>query len=424
MSVHATYPGKVFATTVVFGKTTIETFLRYCLPTYLSEGNLPAIAARSNLVVHIHTLKGDQSFFEGSAAIQTLKKIADVRFFNLDDILAQVRGNKMKMAYSMMSEGHRRSVRAAYQDSAPMILLPGDVIMSDGSLKSAMESYVRGKKIVCTLGHRVTAETFLPSFDNQFPLSDIGTRTPPSRALAKLGAEHFHPYTLGLIARPNGFNHLMTPTLYWEVGQGNYVIKNLYPTPLIISPTTATIPANDTYDGEWINSIAQESSQCGWMDDSDDCLLFDLCEANRFEEYPMNASFDPAWVAKFIQKAPNISRLHYEMFPATMFYHHEPLDERFFRVEADASQLIFNILQMSRDLQEGKEIPFGSHFGKQSTPSGLTSDNNQDSSKKTSWGNLSPMRLFNFFWWLRKVPRLFDEALDRLESRLHNRFKS
>src|SRR6266481_8250730 len=78
---------KVRFLTVIWGTRYIEEFARVSLPSYLAAGNLPFMAAETELEIVVMTSMESQDRFEERGYLDKLKAICPVRYILIDDLI-------------------------------------------------------------------------------------------------------------------------------------------------------------------------------------------------------------------------------------------------------------------------------------------------------------------------------------------------
>jgi hypothetical protein len=92
---------KVKFLTVVWGDHYIERFATLALPSFLAPGNLPALAAGSDLEVVILTKRADFEAFDRHPAFRMLHTICPTRFIEIDDLITTgAYGFTLTLAYA------------------------------------------------------------------------------------------------------------------------------------------------------------------------------------------------------------------------------------------------------------------------------------------------------------------------------------
>src|SRR4051794_30387325 len=92
---------KIKFLTVIWGDRYIEEFAQVSLPSYLAEGNLPALAQDSDIEVLVLTAENSRRKFDEEPAFRRLGAICPVRFIYIDDLITTgVYGVTLTLAYA------------------------------------------------------------------------------------------------------------------------------------------------------------------------------------------------------------------------------------------------------------------------------------------------------------------------------------
>src|SRR5512146_32421 len=101
MSSHSDHKPKVLFLTVLWGREHRARWLGLSLPSLMASGNLPALAAATDLEVAILTDKRSISLIRGHPAFHRLQKICQVQFLEIDDlIVGTTYGVTLTLAYA------------------------------------------------------------------------------------------------------------------------------------------------------------------------------------------------------------------------------------------------------------------------------------------------------------------------------------
>ena len=117
---------KVKFLTVIWGARYIDEFARISLPSYLADGNLPALAAGTDLEILVMTSRASVPAFEDKPAFEALRRLCPVRFIFIDDLITTgVYGVTLTLAYARGiadSCGGTLTLDASHQHGARFVL--------------------------------------------------------------------------------------------------------------------------------------------------------------------------------------------------------------------------------------------------------------------------------------------------------------
>src|SRR5579863_8544235 len=135
----------------IWGKSYVDRFVGVALPTLLAPGNLPALAAETDLEALILTTQSTIPHFEKQKAILALNTVCKVRFLAIDDLIVEaLYGVTLTLAYArgILESG-------AAQTETYFVFMNADFALADGSLQTLAEKIAEGHP--CILGPSLRA---------------------------------------------------------------------------------------------------------------------------------------------------------------------------------------------------------------------------------------------------------------------------
>jgi hypothetical protein len=287
----------------VWGESYIEMFCRLCLPSLLSENNLPRYVEQHQLIVTILTRSADVARFERFPAIVKLRQIADIAFISIDDILESFFDPRPRDIYSMaLTYAFFRGIKSCGEEatSTDFIFWNADFLAGDGTFGHLADIIARGGR--CTMSASIRADLSILD-ELRGMLSADGTQLQiGSRDLVRTALAHPHPTVAAQTLNENSgqilaniINRLcwkvdddvligryfllymlhIRPERVWEDVNGpcDYVfVPEMVPSEDITyecnSDNICIIePQNRTMEGSWIKSEPFDFPQiAGWID--------------------------------------------------------------------------------------------------------------------------------------------------------------
>lgn len=261
---------KVKFLTVVWGEAHIKRFTTLALPSFLAPGNLPALAAVTDLEVVIMTARRDIEPLKEYAAFHKLRAICGVRFVEIDDLIATaVYGVTLTLAYA-------RAVIACGADmlDTHFVFMNSDFVLADGSLRSLSKHILAGRSIVIAPSLRATAEALEPRLLSAVNDS-AGTLVMAPREMARLALRNLHPTTVAKIVN-QGFSHTVHPNqLFWQVDEHTMLGRYYLIFMLCLKPERVVTAINSYCDYGFIPEFCP-SGDTAVMSDSDEFLMLEL----------------------------------------------------------------------------------------------------------------------------------------------------
>ena len=178
----------------VWGEPYIAMFCQLCLPSLLSDNNLPKYAEQHELTVVILTRSSDISMFDNFSAMARLQGLADVTFISIDDILESFFDPRPQDIYSVaLTYAFFRGITSSGDEatSTDFIFWNADFLASDGTFATLADIVARGSR--CTMS--ASLRTDLSALDVlRDRLSADGTQLSIApRDLVRIALEHPHP---------------------------------------------------------------------------------------------------------------------------------------------------------------------------------------------------------------------------------------
>jgi len=250
----------------VWGDAYLQGFLKYCLPSLLAPGNLPAVVSRADLVVHIFTKTADREPLDAADLVQRLRTFAQVEVTTLPS-------QEQSGGYDYFSSCYKAGLERAKVRGEAALLLTADQIWADGAISAVCARIEEGAQAVMVAGPRLLEETALPALDAfRGPDGNFDDRL-DSRALATLAWEHLHPWDRSLFwdesdrGRPASF-------LFWEVPGGGFLMHCLHLHPVCIRlDESANLHFTHTVDGgDFVERTVGHPEACHVIRDSDEAM--------------------------------------------------------------------------------------------------------------------------------------------------------
>ena len=141
--------------TVVWGKEYSKCFLEYCVASFLSPGNLPALATRQRSKFIIATLPADWEYMSATPIFRRLSEFVELVFIEIPPC------PKGKSGCEHMGVGHKAACQLAYQEKAYAVIFTPDCMISDGTVRQLQHHAARGIELVWVPALRFAEEPFL-----------------------------------------------------------------------------------------------------------------------------------------------------------------------------------------------------------------------------------------------------------------------
>lgn len=266
---------KVKFLVAVWGHSYIKRFLSLALPSYLAPGNLPFLAASTELEVVIMTSKDNVALFESDFVFRQVSGLCRIRFIHIDDLIATgCYGVTLTLAYG-------RAIISLGEDmrSTHFVLMNADFILADGSLGSLVGHISDGKKVIVAPSFRAVAEEVGPTLEAMVDQGK-GTLTISPRQLVRLALDHNHPTNIAKTVNQN-FCHILNPNqFFWRVDEQTVIGRHFLIFPLCLRPERIISKINSYCDYGFIPEMCP-SEDVVVLRDSDDLFMLELAALDQ-----------------------------------------------------------------------------------------------------------------------------------------------
>src|SRR5262249_59361841 len=180
---------------VLWGERFRDYFLDLCLPTLLSERNLPSLATRPRSKFLICTRPEDWAAVQAAPIFKLLERYVEPVNLEIPPCPPGVSG------CVHMGIGHRRGCELAYQAKAYPFVLTPDCIFSDGTVARLQELALAGVQLALVPALRFAEEPLFERLQQAgiSPRERTGTAAPiaiSNRELARMALASMHSETM------------------------------------------------------------------------------------------------------------------------------------------------------------------------------------------------------------------------------------
>lgn len=268
------HPAAKFVT-VVWGAAYIERFASLALPSFLAPGNLPALAAETNLEVVILTSRNDIANFRMHDTFKRLQTVCPVSFIDIDDLITNgLYGVTLTLAYARAMFRYGSAMTSTH-----FVLMNADFILADGSLRSLARHIRAGRSIVLGPSFRSTAEAVEPELERAVDPAS-GTLVMKPREMVELALAHPHPTTIAKTIT-QGLCHSDHPNqLFWQIDRQTVLARYFLIFPLCLRPEREVTAINSYIDYCFLPEMCPSGDEAV-MDDSDEFFMLELQNSDQ-----------------------------------------------------------------------------------------------------------------------------------------------
>lgn len=261
---------KIKFLTAIWGARYIEEFARVSLPSYLAPGNLPSMAAQTELEVLILTTSDSRAKFDEMPIFAKLAQLCTVRYMMIDDLITSgVYGVTLTLAYA---RGIQESGEA--QTETTFVFMNSDFVLADGSLQGLVDKLREGHRCVMAPSLRARAEVTLPLLtDAVDPQTDTLVMAP--RDMVRMTFDNLHPTVIAKTATQNFVTCSTHNQIYWQVDRNTLLARYHLIFMLAIKPEVPMPAVNSYCDYGFVPELVP-SGEFTVMDDSDKFYMLEL----------------------------------------------------------------------------------------------------------------------------------------------------
>jgi hypothetical protein len=288
--------------TVVWGPWHTGVFLDVNLTSLLAPGNLAAFAQKHDVRYRIFTSKDDVKRIEATKAFQLASSIMGFELIGLD----------IDRSIDPIAMHHilwRRSIDDARKAGAMILLIPPDVVWSNGAFGHIADVAALGKKAIFMTYMRVVSETAEPEVKRLFQDPSTSVVDAPSRPLVELCMRHLHPLALTYVRDcPNFPVH--PELILWPVEGEGYLMRSL------VREMFAYDPRHFDLNTQALLAHRPSPADVHYITDSDDLFSLSLTPLMKdIEWFAKPGPLDPlrlgAWWLRYDSPANDIVADHH-----------------------------------------------------------------------------------------------------------------
>lgn len=273
----------------VWGRSYVGRWLDRVLPSWLSQGNLPALAGSVDLRVVLLTRASDVEIIAAHPAGRKLAEICQIRFLDIEDLQAwDMSAVTLTLAYT---RGAREAQRRA--PGAVAAFLNADFILGDGSLRALGRAIEDDCDIVLAPSLRALQDGVLPRLP---PVDETCAMTLPCDLLAGLALDHLHPTAAACFVDQAELTSRDAYEFYHKAGPGLVISRSMQLFPLAVRPAPDPILAEAFCDYGLFDLWAPNGRKTV-LADSTRWFALELGAADQQAAFLASGPHDPAAIA-------------------------------------------------------------------------------------------------------------------------------
>ena len=305
-------------------------WLALALPSLLAAGNLPALAACTDLEVVILADRKSVQPIRSHAAFHRLQKLCPVRFLAIDDlIVGTTYGVTLTLAYArgIMDAG-------AEQTRTAFVFMNSDFIGADGSLATVGDKIRAGHRCIVAPSLRASAERLAPALRQAVRRHELSLKP---RALVGMALANLHPTVLGKTGDQSLFHCISFNQTYWRPNKSTLLGRYHLLFMLCIRPERPLGPINSYCDYGFIPELVPSSPMIP-LTDSDEFFMLELGPDDQEDDLLRSGPAELNVMARSLRQWT--TKEHRQSAAFDFVFHSEPLPQNLARVSKDASSFI------------------------------------------------------------------------------------
>lgn len=260
----------------VWGQPYVHQFLQFGLPTLLSPGNLPYVAAKLPCKLVILTSSEDCLAIANSPLMARVQAIGcEVQVRPIDHLITHT--NQSTTITLAFTEAVLSSGEAMLKTC--FFFAMSDYIYAAGSLKSVIDRMLSGRSAVVVGNFQVVRETALPSLTRIMEWSGQAPALQP-RELMAWALLHLHPATVANTVNVP-FNHnAHTNRLFWRVDESTLLGRFYLRHPICVRPETTEFLIGSSLDYSFLPEMCPSGNVTS-ITDSDEYMVIEMQPADH-----------------------------------------------------------------------------------------------------------------------------------------------
>ena len=277
----------VIISIVIWGKSYENLFLKYFLPSMLSQGNIPGLSKIRSVVFDVYASdEVANSLNKNPPILKRLQKYCNFNIYSFADGIVYNEEIKRdgSMRYLVYGGFHHVSMIRAKKNNADIICIAPDGIHSDGSFTNYIKFLDQGFKAVLFTSTRGQAEVITPFLDDIRDKNDQVISLTPEKIVDLSIKNIHHEFIQYLMTEENDvFPDIFSRWFF--INEQGFVSRNFQLHPIAISADALKRDINfsfTTVDDTLISRIFESPDE--WKDlkvvaDSNDGVMLDLTYA-------------------------------------------------------------------------------------------------------------------------------------------------
>lgn len=294
----------------------VRKYLDFPVASYLSAGNMPAVAADADVRFHIFTDKASKAAFHPE--IDLLAKLVDIRWHFFEDIdygggklIEAIRNSSADVVkHNVQRVTAQIVLESAAADGEAAVLLDSDFTFADGAFAHMHKLRKQGKKGLAAMFLRLSQERAEHKLRHLFAGPSVGWSGVSSTELVQLGLDYPHPIAEAFFLDAAEFTEYPSQ-LNWRIGDAGWITHCYFPHPIMVAPTVATAKYFSSMDYECLLRAVSDDADLHFCINSEE---FSYCKISS-ETYLADAAREGTpTIDAFASFAVNNTNIRHRLF--------------------------------------------------------------------------------------------------------------
>jgi hypothetical protein len=259
----------------IWGYAYVKKFLEVGLPSWLADGNIPAISRMAPTEFVLLTSREDEIYLRAHPGFKRLSSICETTIHFVDHLITGTNySTTITLAYT-------EAIRATGEEMLDtcFLLLVSDYIVADGSFRTVIERIQAGRSGILVGNFQVVEEEALPWLTDALQASPNVLQL-KSRELMKWALSHLHPATVANTVNYPMIHNEHTNRLFWRVDNQTLIGRFYLMHMIAIRPELLDFVIGSSCDYSFIPEMCP-SNNVEIVTDSDDYLVIELQPRNH-----------------------------------------------------------------------------------------------------------------------------------------------
>src|SRR5579872_4225077 len=254
----------------VWGYRFVLQFLKFCLPSLLAPGNIPAVSATLPTRLVVLSREGDKEMIRAHPSWIALQKFCTAEISGIDDLITD--SNHSAVITLAFARAVRQTGEAMVDTG--FVLVMSDYLFADGALRTLLNRFLDGASGIVAGNFQIVAEEAEPKLqESTSPISQAIVL--PARDLVAWSLDHLHPATTANIVNLGRSHNFHTNRLLWRVDKNTVIGRFYLMHPIGVRPEVTDFVVGSSFDYSFVPEMCP-SGNVVRLADSDEYFVVEM----------------------------------------------------------------------------------------------------------------------------------------------------